>query len=87
MTEQLKMVRKHFDEASARQTIHWQRPKPMTYTDKLKALVRSRRAQATAGSILAVLFHDVLGLTFEEAAVIAGAIASWVWSDARRETK
>ena len=58
----------------------------MSYSDKIVALFKSRRFQATVGSVLAVVFQDLLGLTPEQALTLVAVIQTWVVGDALRST-
>ena len=58
----------------------------MTYPEKLKAMLVSRRFQATVASVLTIVFQDIIGLTLEQSVVIVGVIQSWVVGDAINKT-
>ena len=58
----------------------------MSYSDKIKALFTSRRFQATVGSVLAVVFQDMLGMSLEQSLTLVAVIQSWVVSDTMRPT-
>lgn len=58
----------------------------MSYVDRLIAMLKSRRFQATIASVLTVVFQDFIGLTLEQSLVIVGIVQSWVIGDAVRKT-
>jgi phosphate/sulfate permease len=58
----------------------------MTYIEKLKALIHSRRFQATIASVLTVVFQDILGLDLQSSLIVVGAIQSWVVGDSISKT-
>ncbi len=59
----------------------------MSYTSKIKAMFLSRRFQATVGSVLVVIFQDLLGVTPEQALTLVAVIQTWVVGDALRTTQ
>jgi hypothetical protein len=59
----------------------------MSYVDKIKAMLVSRRFQATVASVLTVVFQDILGLTIEQSVMVVGIVQSWVVGDSITKTE
>lgn len=54
---------------------------------KIIALLKSRRAWVSVGTVVFTTLAPGLGLTSEQALAIAGTVAAWVLSDGMKDTK